>query len=206
MIGVMVVSHEPLGTALIRCTRHVFGRLPPQLAALDVIPDEDPVAAGQAATNRAETEKMADRVAILLRGKLVATGTPRELTATGAGFTKVSISSEQSLLCADPIAFPAVHQRNVVQLQCKPVDEMLFEKLPNPVGDRRVLTARSLGNMHLDEQPIGTSVDVQFPLRSGSRHSIPPHSKRKNAAPPANVRLHPIRKKRPHNHPKGCSR
>ncbi|MCM5571381.1 hypothetical protein M6I34_12755 [Burkholderiaceae bacterium FT117] len=45
MIGIMVVSHEPLGTALIRCTRHVFGRLPPQLAALDVIPDEDPEAA-----------------------------------------------------------------------------------------------------------------------------------------------------------------
>ena len=45
MIGIMVVSHEPLGTALIRCTRHIFGRLPPQLAALDVIPDEDPAAA-----------------------------------------------------------------------------------------------------------------------------------------------------------------
>ncbi len=42
MIGIMVVSHEPLGTALIHCTRHIFGRLPPQLAALDVIPDEDP--------------------------------------------------------------------------------------------------------------------------------------------------------------------
>lgn len=41
MIGIMVVSHEPLGTALIRCTRHIFGRLPPQLAALDVIPDEN---------------------------------------------------------------------------------------------------------------------------------------------------------------------
>ena len=49
MIGIMVVSHEPLGTALIRCTRHVFGRLPPQLAALDVIPDEDPDAAQSAA-------------------------------------------------------------------------------------------------------------------------------------------------------------
>jgi len=61
----------------------------------------------------AEAEKMADRVAILLRGKLVATGTPRELTATGAGLTKVSIRSEQSLLCADPIEFPAVHQRSV---------------------------------------------------------------------------------------------
>jgi PTS system ascorbate-specific IIA component len=49
MIGILVVSHEPLGTALIRCTRHIFGRLPPQLAALDVIPDEDPTAATQAA-------------------------------------------------------------------------------------------------------------------------------------------------------------
>lgn len=49
MIGVLVVSHEPLGTALIRCTRHIYGRLPPQLAALDVIPDENPQAASQAA-------------------------------------------------------------------------------------------------------------------------------------------------------------
>jgi len=42
MIGILVVSHEPLGTALLHCTRHIFGRLPPQLAALDVVPDEDP--------------------------------------------------------------------------------------------------------------------------------------------------------------------
>ncbi len=49
MIGILVVSHEPLGTALIHCTRHIFGRMPPQLAALDVIPDEDPEAALSAA-------------------------------------------------------------------------------------------------------------------------------------------------------------
>ncbi|UCE30561.1 MAG: hypothetical protein JSW68_10915 [Burkholderiales bacterium] len=42
MIGILVISHEPLGTALIHCTRHIFSRLPSQLAALDVIPDEDP--------------------------------------------------------------------------------------------------------------------------------------------------------------------
>jgi len=48
MIGIMVVSHEPLGTALIHCTRHVYGRLPMQLAALDVIPDEDPEVAFRA--------------------------------------------------------------------------------------------------------------------------------------------------------------
>ncbi len=49
MIAILVVSHEPLGTALISCTRHIYGSLPPQLAALDVIPDEDPEAAFQAA-------------------------------------------------------------------------------------------------------------------------------------------------------------
>jgi mannose PTS system EIIA component len=49
MIGILLISHEPLGTALLHCTRHIFGRLPPQLAALDVIPDEDPeVAVGAA--------------------------------------------------------------------------------------------------------------------------------------------------------------
>ncbi|MGD9941819.1 MAG: PTS sugar transporter subunit IIA [Burkholderiaceae bacterium] len=45
----MVVSHEPLGTALLHCLRHIFGRLPPQVAALDVIPDEDPEFASGAA-------------------------------------------------------------------------------------------------------------------------------------------------------------
>lgn len=49
MIGILVVSHEPLGTALIQCTRHIYGALPPQVAALDVIPDEDPERAFEAA-------------------------------------------------------------------------------------------------------------------------------------------------------------
>lgn len=49
MIGVLIISHEPLGTAMLNCTRHVFGRLQPQCAALDVVPDEDPVAATEAA-------------------------------------------------------------------------------------------------------------------------------------------------------------
>ncbi len=49
MIGILLVAHELLGTALLNCTRHIFGRLPVQLAALDVIPDEDPQAALHAA-------------------------------------------------------------------------------------------------------------------------------------------------------------
>jgi ABC-2 type transport system ATP-binding protein len=42
----------------------------------------------------AEAEKLSDRVAILLRGVIVAIGTPRELTAAGAGLTKISIHTE----------------------------------------------------------------------------------------------------------------
>lgn len=58
----------------------------------------------------AEAEKMADRVAILLHGKVVATGTPRELTATGSGFTKISVRTDQSVLHHNNTAFPGVQQ------------------------------------------------------------------------------------------------
>ncbi len=61
----------------------------------------------------AEAEKMADRVAILLRGRIVASGTPRELTATGSGLTKVSVATEQSVLQNSDHSFLAVHQRLV---------------------------------------------------------------------------------------------
>jgi ABC-2 type transport system ATP-binding protein len=61
----------------------------------------------------AEAEKMTDRVAILLRGKIVATGSPTDLTATGTGTTKVSVRSERSLLSGNGTAFPAVSRRFV---------------------------------------------------------------------------------------------
>lgn len=39
----------------------------------------------------AEAEEMADRVAILLQGEIVTCGSPRQLTATGEGLTKISV-------------------------------------------------------------------------------------------------------------------
>jgi len=56
----------------------------------------------------AEAEKMTDRVAILLRGEIVATGSPWELTAKGSGLTKVSVSTENSILHDTEDTFPAV--------------------------------------------------------------------------------------------------
>ncbi len=59
----------------------------------------------------AEAEKMADRVAILLRGRIATTGTPRELTATGASLTKVSVRTEGTSLSEPSLTFPAVSQQ-----------------------------------------------------------------------------------------------
>ena len=63
----------------------------------------------------AEAEKMADRVAILLRGRIIATGTPRELTATGAGLTKVSVRTEGTCLSEPGLTFPAVSQQAFIE-------------------------------------------------------------------------------------------
>ena len=61
----------------------------------------------------AEAEKMTDRVAILLRGQIVDTGSPRELTSKGSGLTKVSVRSESSLLQEYTDHFPAVTQQSI---------------------------------------------------------------------------------------------
>jgi ABC-2 type transport system ATP-binding protein len=61
----------------------------------------------------AEAEKMADRVAILLRGKIAVTGTPRELTATGPALTKVTISTSKRSLLRPDLVLPAIQRRFV---------------------------------------------------------------------------------------------
>ncbi len=60
----------------------------------------------------AEAERLADRVAILLRGKVVATGSPLELTTTGTGLTKISVRSEAGTLLAG-CDLPSVSHRSV---------------------------------------------------------------------------------------------
>lgn len=56
----------------------------------------------------AEAEQLSDRVAILLNGKLVKIGTPLEITATGAGLTKISVRTRSSTLPHSADSFPAV--------------------------------------------------------------------------------------------------
>ena len=56
----------------------------------------------------AEAEEMADRVAILLRGRIVTIGTPREITATGAGLTRISVRTLGDSLPVSELELPAV--------------------------------------------------------------------------------------------------
>lgn len=61
----------------------------------------------------AEAEEMTDRVAILLRGKIVTIGTPMEITATGAELTKVSVRTVNSCLPNAEVSFPGVSQQSL---------------------------------------------------------------------------------------------
>jgi ABC-2 type transport system ATP-binding protein len=58
----------------------------------------------------AEAEQLSDRVAILLNGKIAAVGSPLEITATGAGLTKISVRTQNASLSAPDHTFPAVSQ------------------------------------------------------------------------------------------------
>ena len=62
----------------------------------------------------AEAEQMADRVAILLKGKIASIGTPREITAAGADLTKVSVRTQNGCLCGADVALPAISHRTTV--------------------------------------------------------------------------------------------
>jgi ABC-2 type transport system ATP-binding protein len=55
----------------------------------------------------AEAEKLADNVAILLRGGLAAIGSPRQLTAAGDTRTRVSVSTENGRLLKADVGFPS---------------------------------------------------------------------------------------------------
>jgi len=73
----------------------------------------------------AEAEKIASRVAILLQGKIVALGTPNEITATGAGLTKISVRVEGLSLSKADIKFP-----DVTQCLLKDEYKIFFSKNP----------------------------------------------------------------------------
>ncbi len=110
MIGVLVISHEPLGTALIHCTRHIFGRMLPQLAALDVIPDEDPTAATEAAQTLCSRINDGSGVVVLTD---ILGATPSRIAAALAEPNKVVVLAGVNL----PLLVKALTHRRGAELE-----------------------------------------------------------------------------------------
>jgi ABC-2 type transport system ATP-binding protein len=105
----------------------------------------------------AEAEKMADRLAILLGGKIVAAGTPREITATGSGLTKVSVRTEQSVLHKNGRQFPAVCQHSFVEEYA-----VYFSTDPGPTVAALIAAVDDQGDKLIDLRVERPSLEERF--------------------------------------------
>ena len=59
----------------------------------------------------AEAEELSDRIAILMNGKIKKLGSPLEITATGAGLTKISVRTKNKSVFTDETTIPAVNHQ-----------------------------------------------------------------------------------------------
>ena len=135
MIGILLVSHEPLGTALLNCTRHIFGRLPVQLAALDVIPDEDPDAALNAA--RELLARINDGSGVIVLTDVFG-ATPSRIATQLAERDRVVVVAGVNL----PLLIKALgHRRG-------PVDELVDMLIESGQRAIRLVDGTDLGNTH----------------------------------------------------------
>jgi ABC-2 type transport system ATP-binding protein len=105
----------------------------------------------------AEAEKLADRVAILLRGRIVATGTPRELTTTGAGLIRVSVRTEGSSLSDSSITFPGVSQHTF-----KDEYAIYYSTTPGPTVAAIIARIEAQGDTLIDLRVERPSLEERF--------------------------------------------
>jgi ABC-2 type transport system ATP-binding protein len=105
----------------------------------------------------AEAEKMTDRVAILLKGKVAATGTPLELTATGSGLTKISVRTEGALLNQNGTTFPAVCQKTIQEDYT-----VYFSRDPGPTVSAMLEYINAQGDKLIDLRVERPSLEERF--------------------------------------------
>ena len=105
----------------------------------------------------AEAEKMADRIAILLKGRIVAEGTPNEITATGSGLTKVSVRTAGTCLQNDSAVFINTEKHAVN-------DEyfIYYTSAPGPAVSQIIAYIASEGDTLIDLRVERPSLEERF--------------------------------------------
>jgi len=106
----LALAHDPPVVFLDEPTAGLDVGTRAELHALVAELRERGVALILATHDMAEAEKLADRVAILLSGRIVASGTPKALTAAAVDLTRVSVRSERDTLAGRDGALPGVQR------------------------------------------------------------------------------------------------
>ncbi len=105
MVGILLLTHAPLGTAFLSAAAHVFRACPARIEALDVRPDQDPADVRRLA--QAAIERLDDGAGVLVMTDVMG-GTPSNccngIVATG----KVEVIAGLSL----PMLLRAITYRN----------------------------------------------------------------------------------------------
>ncbi|HOL18328.1 MAG TPA: ABC transporter ATP-binding protein [Bacillota bacterium] len=110
----------------------------------------------------AEAESLSDRVAILLAGKLVAVGTPRELTSAGEGLTKVSVCTSGNSLAG--LSLPGVvHKAEQDQY------DVFFTASPGPTVAELISRIDSAGDELIDLRVERPSLEERFMELTGKQ-------------------------------------
>lgn len=103
----------------------------------------------------AEAETMCDRVAILLKGKIAAIGSPRELTATGNGLTKISVRTAGE--CLNEVTFPGcqgqTHQGDY---------SVCYTHTPGPMVAKIISHIESSGDQLIDLRVERPTLEERF--------------------------------------------
>jgi ABC-2 type transport system ATP-binding protein len=105
----------------------------------------------------AEAEKLANRVAILLYGKIVTIGTPKEITATGTGLSRISVRVEGDSLSAPDIIFPSVAQYMV-----KDEYKIYFSSNPGPTVSAIIEYISGRGDKLIDLRVERPTLEERF--------------------------------------------
>lgn len=106
----------------------------------------------------AEAEKLADRVGILLRGRLVALGSPRHITSVGASWTKVSVRTENDCLTqANAPGFP-----EVIQQQRMEEYAIYYSSNPGPTVSAILAHIEAQGDRLVDLRVERPSLEERF--------------------------------------------